>query len=85
MFNYSKHVGAGAPVYLAAVLKYFIGEVLELSGTAAYDITEKFPLKLAILNYVELRKLLGGMNFAQGGEFPKIQSFCQRRPQRKLK
>jgi histone H2A len=69
-------VGAGAPVYLAAVLEYLAAEILELAGNAARDNkkTRIIPrhIQLAVRNDEELNKLLGGVTIASGGVLPHI-------------
>jgi histone H2A len=76
--KYATRMGAGAPVYLAAVLEYLCAEILELAGNAARDNkkTRIIPrhITLAVKNDEELNKLLGNVTIASGGVLPNIHS-----------
>jgi histone H2A len=78
LYRFAERIGAGAPVYLAAVLEYLAAEVLELAGNAARDNkkTRIIPrhIQLAVRNDEELSKLLAGVTIAEGGVLPNIHS-----------
>ena len=69
-------IGAGATVYMAAVLEYLCAEILELAGNAARDNKKSriIPrhIQLAVRNDEELNKLMGGVTIAAGGVLPNI-------------
>ena len=74
--RYAKRIGAGAPVYMAAVLEYLVAELLELSGNAAKDNKKNriVPrhIQLAIKNDEELNRFLGKATISAGGVMPNI-------------
>ena len=74
--RYADRIGAGAPVYLTAVLEYLAAEILELAGNAARDNkkTRIIPrhIQLAVRNDEELNKLLQHVTIANGGVIPSI-------------
>jgi histone H2A len=74
--NYANRVGAGAAVYLTAVLEYLVAEVLELAANAMRDNNKSriMPrhLCLAIKKDAELNELIGNACISQGGVVPHI-------------
>lgn len=74
--RYANRIGAGAAVYLAAVLEYLCAEVLELAGDSAKDHTKSRitprHIQLAVRNDEELNHFLGGVTIASGGVMPGI-------------
>ncbi len=62
VINYSERVGAGAPVYLTAVLVYLTAEVLELAGNAARNNRKSriIPrhLQLSVINEEDVVSLI---------------------------
>ena len=85
--KYASRIGAGAPVYLAAVLEYLAAEVVELAGNAARDNkkTRIVPrhIQLAVRNDEELSKLLAGVTIAAGGVLPNIHSVLMKKKGKK--
>ncbi|KAH3764943.1 Histone H2A [Pelomyxa schiedti] len=76
--NFADRIGAGAPIYLAAVLEYLTAEIIELAGNASRDNNKQriVPrhIQLAIRNDEELNKLLQDVTISSGGVLPNIHS-----------
>jgi len=76
--RFAKRIGAGAPVYMAAVLEYLVAELLELAGNAARDHKKNRisprHIQLAIKNDEEMNKYIGMATIASGGVMPNIHS-----------
>ena len=81
--RHAPRVGAGAPVYLAAVLEYITEEVLELAGNVTFDSKKSIitprHIKLAIKNDEELTKIMQNTTIAAAGVSPSINPFLTQR------
>ena len=69
--RYANRIGAGAPVFLAAVLEYLTSELVDLAGIAAKDrkksrITPE-DIKLVVSKDEELKQVFSGVIIAHGG------------------
>ncbi|WIA40838.1 hypothetical protein OEZ86_004512 [Tetradesmus obliquus] len=75
--NLAARMARGAPVYMAAVLEYLAGEVMELAGQAAAEVGRRRitprHLQLAIRGDAELSRLLQHTVISQGGVLPHIE------------
>jgi len=76
--NYADRVGAGAPVFLGAVLEYLTAEIIELAGNAARENHRQriIPrhIQLAVRNDEEINKLLHDVTIASGGVVSSVHS-----------
>ena len=81
--RYTKRVGLGAPVYLAAVLEYLTAEILELAGKVASQHKKKRitprAVTLAVRHDEELSQLLGNVTFTQGGVLPNLHDVLKKK------
>merc|ERR1712198_466326 len=87
--GYAKRIGAGAPVFTAAVLEYLCAELLELAGNAARDNKKQriVPrhIQLAVRNDEELNKLLSSVTISGGGVLPNIHAVLLPKSKKKKK
>ncbi len=74
--KWSQRTGAGAPVFLAAVLEYVCAEVLEVSGDLCRQSVKQrlMPrhIELACRNDADLARFFQNKSFANGGVTPYV-------------
>eukprot|EP00915_Cephaloidophora_sp_WS-2016_P004690 GHVH01006252.1.p1 GENE.GHVH01006252.1~~GHVH01006252.1.p1 ORF type:complete len:149 (-),score=19.56 GHVH01006252.1:145-534(-) len=80
--RYAKRIGAGAPIYLAAVLEYLTAEILELAGNQAKEMKKgriaPRHIQLAARNDDELNIYLSDVVIVSGGVLPASQEELQK-------
>lgn len=91
--NYAERIGAGAPVFLAAVLEYLVAEIIDMAGKASHLWKKAKKAKkakiiprhvlLAIRGDDEMNKLLSQVTLAQGGTLPNLAAFPKKSGQAK--
>ncbi|XP_053682213.1 histone H2A-beta, sperm-like, partial [Sabethes cyaneus] len=76
--NYAERIGAGASVYLTAVMQYVTSEILELAGNNALNSGKKRIIPrhvlLAIQLDAELKRVLTNVTIPQSGIVPQLQA-----------
>ena len=86
--KFAPRIGAGAPVFMAAVIEYMIAEILELAGSAATDNKKQRILprhiQLAIRSDVELNKYMKGVTLHETGLVPHIEDFVLQKKKKKI-
>ena len=74
--KYAPRIGAVAPVYVAAVLEYVVGEVMELAGKVAQSEgrsrIKPRHIQVGMRNDLEFIKLLGNATIGHGGVMPNV-------------
>ena len=85
--RYAERCGSSAGAFMAAVLEYITGEILELAGDITHDEKKKtiMPrhINLGIRSDSELQKLMANTVIFEGGHQVKINTFLL--PEKKQK
>lgn len=86
---YAGRIGAGAPVYLSAVLEYLTAEIVELAGNAARNMNRKSitprHIQLSVRNDEELNEVFGPVTIQEGGVVPHIHKALLPNPKKSKK
>ena len=77
--RYAEQIGAGAGVFMAAVMEYVTSEILELAGNACHEHKKKTiaprHIQLAVRNDEELNKLMINATITESGVLSNIDPF----------